>query len=158
MSIAALLLLQLVLCYEHIVSASVYEPYRNEDALAAESSRYSRFENYLRVLRYQQCVSPIRGGSAASRLMAQSSYSLHGEGDTEGREIGSTDDPYSVASISASPPKAAAEIERMYLEVLHVKPDDIVVRNTCICELREQPCALHPLSRTDSHSEVLGSR
>ena len=67
-------------------------------------------------------------GSAAARLKEKSCYPLHGEGDTEGREVGSMEDPYSVAAVSAGPAKAVEEIERLYLETLREDPNDIVVR------------------------------
>ena len=70
----------------------------------------------------------LRGGACSStHSKAQSCYPLHGEGDTEGREIGSRADPYSVASISAAPPSAVGEIERIYMEVLRDNPKDIAV-------------------------------
>jgi hypothetical protein len=68
----------------------------------------------------------LRGG--VSHPKSQSCYPLHGEGDTEGREIGSRADPYSVASVSAAPPSAVGEIERVYMEVLRDNPKDIAVR------------------------------
>ncbi len=70
----------------------------------------------------------LRGGaSGSSHSKVQSCYPLHGEGDTEGREIGSRADPYSVASVSAAPPSAIGEIERIYMEVLRENPKDIAV-------------------------------
>ncbi len=76
-------------------------------------------------------VLHLRGGASHSKL--PSCYPLHGEGDTEGRDVGSREDPFSVASVSAAPPSAVGEIERMYMEVLRDNPKEIVVRMPLCC-------------------------
>jgi hypothetical protein len=82
-------------------------------------------------LRHTKGLMSLRGGVSHSKT--QSCYPLHGEGDTEGREIGSRADPYSVASVSAAPPSAVGEIERIYMEVLRDNPNDIAVRISIHC-------------------------
>lgn len=118
--------------------------YFSQESDLAAQIKSGRFENCTKNILH------LRGGSAASRLMEQSCYPLHGEGDTEGRSIGSPDDPYSVAAISAAPPKAVPEIERMYLEVLRTDPTDIVVREDPI----KISVIFHYLTARRQHSPI----
>lgn len=58
--------------------------------------------------------------------MANSCYPLHGEGDTEGDEVGEQDDPYSVAHVAAKPMGPAADpVEQSFVEMLQEEPDDL---------------------------------
>jgi hypothetical protein len=93
---------------------------------SSQSRRCSDYPKLSEAQRHAIGLLHLRGGVSHSK--SQSCYPLHGEGDTEGREIGSRADPYSVASVSAAPPAAVGEIERIFMEVLRDNPKEISVR------------------------------
>jgi hypothetical protein len=119
---------------ENAVGAVSKQIWPSHDERGSQSSGCGGNTAFLKAARKisMRCFH-LRGGDAgAYRPKSQSCYPLHGEGDTEGRDIGTRADPYSVASVSAAPPSAIGEIERIYMEVLRDNPKDIVVRSVIL--------------------------